>query len=668
MVSRMMKVSLTILLILSAFIFIGRVVYLIRHIRRSRPEFCFDRPVYRILSALWLTFSQTPVLKEPGGVGHFLIFWGFIVISVGTLEGFIRLYAEGFSYVRWLGPQGAFSLYYLQDLLIVAVWIALGISLIRYALLKPLRIYAGKHIPKSLFFAAPVIMLASFLLILDRVTDSHHPFFAASGFPSFASLPLSRWFLSPALLPFHNAFFFWHSLFILMLLAYIPFFKHLHILGAPFNILFRKLDNNHRYRLPDLTLDMEHANTDADGKKYFGVRHLKDYTWKRLLDHYACSSCGHCQVNCPAFVTGKMLSPRLFVENLRDRLTHGYTGKLVPDAVHPDEFWACTACGACVYVCPTLNEPMQGLLELRRYVALSEPTALPEAAVTLTRNVQKFYNPWGLPPAQSAASIKQKGYPHFKQNPVEYLFWLGCWGRLNDRSQQVALALAEILTRAGVSFGFLYEEEQCTGDPVRRLGNELLFNKLKTNNLKTFQKYGVKKTITMCPHCYQVLSHEYGNGIQVFHHTEILARLIRDDRISPEKLNLDRLTYHDSCYLSRYNDIMDEPRRVLQSLTWSSLKELKHHHRRTLCCGAGGGQMFLEEKGVRMNANRLSEAVNAGADTVATACPYCLQMLGDAVSADSTASIAVSDIAELVLRALQPSSGHTGAQVPRSLP
>lgn len=664
-----MKVTLTILLIVAAAIFTGRVIYLIQNIRRSKPEFCFDRPFYRIISGLWLLFSQAPVLKEPGGIGHFFIFWGFFIISIGTLEGFIRLYWEGFSYVRWLGPSATYALYFIQDLFVIAVWLALGVSLLRYTFLKPVRIYAGKRIPKSLLFAAPVIMLASLLLILDRVTDAHHPFFSSVGTPSFSSLPLSRWFLSPKLLPYHSAFFFWHNLCILTLLAYIPFFKHLHILGAPFNILFRKLENNDRYRLPDIVLDMAHANTDADGKKYFGVKYLKDYTWKRLLDHYACSSCGHCQVNCPAFLTGKMLSPRLFVENLRDRLTHGYQGPLIGEVVHPDEFWACTACGACVYVCPTLNEPMQGLLELRRYVALSEPTALPEGAVTLIRNVMKSYNPWGLPPAQSGSLLKEKGYPHIKDNGAEYLFWLGCWGRLNDRSQRVALALAEILSRAGVSFGFLYEEEQCSGDPVRRIGNELLFNKLKTNNLKTFQKYNIKKIITMCPHCYQILRHEYGERIEVFHHTEILARLLREKKLSPEKTALGILTYHDSCYLSRYNGISEAPRQVLSQLTREPLKEMAHRRNRTLCCGAGGGQMFLEEKGTRMNANRLSEAVKAGADIVATACPYCLQMLGDAASAETRVSIRVSDIAELLLPALpdtpaEPKSSTPGPSSP----
>ncbi|MHA2621638.1 MAG: heterodisulfide reductase-related iron-sulfur binding cluster [bacterium JZ-2024 1] len=645
-----MKLTLTILLAISASIFVGRVVYLVQNIRRSKPEFCFDRPIYRILTAVWLLFSQAPVVKEPGGIGHFFIFWGFVVISVGTLEGFIRLYREGFSFVDWFGSSPTYALYVVQDILVVTVWVALSVSLIRYMFLRPRRIYAGKHIPKSLFFAAPAIMLASLLLLLDRVTDVQHPFFGDFAQPSFASLPVSRWFVTPDLLPYHDAFFFFHNVLILVLLAYIPFFKHLHILGAPFNILFRKLNNNDRYRLPELALDLASANTDQDGKKYFGVKYLRDYTWKRLLDHYACSSCGHCQVNCPAFLTGKLLSPRLFVENLRDRLTRGYTGKLIPDVVHPDEFWACTACGACVYVCPTLNEPMQGLLELRRYVALSEPTALPEGAVTLIRNLQKFSNPWGLPPAQSGALLKERNYPHFKESSPEYLFWLGCWGRLNDRSQKVALVLSNLLERAGVSFGFLYEEENCSGDPARRLGNELLFNKLKASNIKSFQKYGVTKVITMCPHCYQVFRHEYGQSIPVFHHTEILAQLITEGRLKPDTLQSEPLTYHDSCYLSRYNSIVQSPREVLKAITEAPLVEMKHCRQRTLCCGAGGGQMFLEEKGTRMNVNRINEAVKAGARQVAVACPFCLQMLGDAAAQLET-QITVQDISELLSKA-----------------
>jgi Fe-S oxidoreductase len=447
-------------------------------------------------------------------------------------------------------------------------------------------------------------------------------------------------------------------------------------------------------------LDFETADPEQD---QFGVAAVEQFTWKGLLDFTTCTECGRCQSQCPAWNTGKPLSPKLVMLSLRD---HAYAkapyllaggGKtltgdekgtpeqlakvnvlalaeaerpLIGDAeaggiIDPDALWSCTTCGACVEQCPVDIEHVDHIVDMRRYQVLIESNFPAEAGVML-RNLESKGNPWGAPPATREDWTKGLEFEVPKVSDggdFEYLFWVGCAGAFEDRAKKTTRAIATLLHEAGVSFAILGNGETCTGDPARRIGNEFVFQMLAQQNVETLNEAGVKKIVASCPHCFNTLSNEYGQlggDYAVVHHTELLAHLVAAGKLTPVQPIAGGLTYHDPCYLGRHNRVFTPPREVLGAAVAGGLTEMPRNSERSFCCGAGGARMWMEERiGKRINVDRVEEALSTGAQTIAVGCPFCYTMLGDGVTGkkatgDAPDTIEVIDVATVLLRSLKP--------------
>ena len=397
---------------------------------------------------------------------------------------------------------------------------------------------------------------------------------------------------------------------------------------------------------------MEEAET-------FGVHKIEEFSWKDLLDLDACTRCGRCQDNCPAWLTEKPLSPKEVIQDMKNHLlqkapvisskpgVEKKPGETIPAEENPsfpaligeviseDAIWSCTTCGACEEACPVFIEPFPKLIEYRRYLALME-SKFPNEVQLAFKNMENNSNPWGIGSSTRADWAKDLGLKILSEDSdVEYLYYVGCSASFDDLNKKVATALVEIFNKAGLSFGILGVEEGCCGDSARRLGNEYLYSIMAESNIETFKKYGVKKIITSCPHGYHTIKNEYpqfGGNFEVYHHTEILLKLIKEGKIKFTKEVNKVIAYHDSCYLGRHNDIYDAPREILKAIPGVKLIELKKNRENSFCCGAGGGRMWMEENlGIRINHARVDEIVQANPNIVATACPFCLTMIVDGI-------------------------------------
>jgi Fe-S oxidoreductase len=468
--------------------------------------------------------------------------------------------------------------------------------------------------------------------------------------------------MTPTVLRLYEPFFLWtHLLLILGFLVYIPYSKHLHIFTSSINVFFS--NTKPRGYLTPLRIDVDAPDSD---QIRLGAATVEDLTWKEALDLYACTECGRCQSACPAWNTGKPLSPKLLIMNLRDHLfeegpkileagtTSGDMRKtpLVPEIVDEEVVWACTTCGACMQECPVDIEHIDHIVDLRRNLVMGESRFPPESA-ELLRNLETAGNPWGQPQSQRAAWAEGMDVPQLgpgEQAP-EFIYWVGCAGSFDDRARGVSRAMAGLLHDAGVSFAILGPQELCTGDPARRIGNEYLFQTLAEQNVATLDGSGVTKIVANCPHCFNVLRNEYpdyGGRYEVLHHTQLLAQLVDDGRLRPTGPVRALLAYHDPCYLGRHNGIYGEPRQVLDSVPGLSSVEMPRHGSRGLCCGAGGARMWMEERiGKRINRERMDEAASTGADMVGVACPFCLVMLDDGARARGD-DVEVADVAQVL--------------------
>ena len=436
-------------------------------------------------------------------------------------------------------------------------------------------------------------------------------------------------------------------------------------------------------------LDFEQADPDKD---QFGVATVEQFTWKGLLDFTTCTECGRCQSQCPAWNTGKPLSPKLLVLSLRD---HAYakapyllagSPDTAPEAaraeaerpligtadeggvIDPDVLWSCTTCGACVEQCPVDIEHVDHIVDMRRYQVLIESNFPSEAGVML-RNLENKGNPWGAAPNTREDWTKGLEFdvPRVSELPAggdfEYLFWVGCAGAFEDRAKKTTRAVATLLHEAGVSFAILGEGETCTGDPARRIGNEFVFQMLAQQNVETLNEAGVKKIVATCPHCFNTLANEYGQlggDFEVVHHTQLLAHLVSAGKLTPVQPVDGGLTFHDPCYLGRHNRVFAAPREVLGA-AGEKVTEMPRNRERSFCCGAGGARMWMEERiGKRINVERVEEALSTGAQTVAVGCPFCLTMLGDGVTGkkaggEAGEDVEVVDVATVLLRSVKPS-------------
>jgi Fe-S oxidoreductase len=637
---------------------------LLKAISIGRKEDRFQNIGTRIKRVLVVAFGQSKLLREPlAGLLHFFIFWGFVILLSAVLEAVIEGIIPRFT----LENLGAVfpPLAALQEAVGLLVIISVLIGLARWYLVPPKR-YFGPEVGAHVRLDATLI-LCLILSIVSSMFGANASHMTISGrYPAarFVSVRLAALFpdRSGATL-WYEVFWWTHLLLVLGFLNYLPHSKHLHVLTSIPNVFFASLDP--RGRLSKLDLEDESAET-------FGAADVADFTWKQILDGYTCTDCGRCTAACPANLTGKLLSPRKIIMNIRARTTElapvllsGAKAEksdvidhvLLDNFITPEELWACTTCRACMQECPVMIEHVPAIVDMRRYLVLTE-SRFPSELTTTFKNLENNFAPWAFPHESRADWAKGLEVKTMAQagGKVDVLYWVGCAGAYDKRYEKVSRAMVRLLNAAGVNFGILGTEEKCTGDAARRAGNEYLAQTLMTENVATLNKCKFKKILTTCPHCFNTLKNEYtqfGGNYDVVHHTEFLSGLLRTGELKVRSDISGKTTFHDSCYLGRYNSIYDAPRMLLES-TGARLAEMPRSRDKGLCCGAGGARMFMEETvGKRVNIERAEEALALHPQTIATSCPFCMTMMTDGVKAkDAEDSTHVRDVAEVLADAL----------------
>lgn len=459
-----------------------------------------------------------------------------------------------------------------------------------------------------------------------------------------------------------------HLASVYIFMMYVPTAKHSHLIFAPMNYFMARNAPRGQIKMMDL-----------ENSTVYGASNLNELPWSSLLDGLSCIECGRCTVQCPANRTGKPLDPRKIIVDIKHALVE-HAGALAAHTdenpqpspvlgghyISDEEIFACTSCYACVEACPVGNNQLEAILEMRRNLVLVE-SRFPQQLQLAFNNMEKNSNPWGVAAHTRADWCSDLGVKTMAEDSkVDVLYWVGCAGSFDERNKKIARSLVKIMQKANVKFGILGTEENCTGDSARRGGNEYLYQTLAQTNIETLNRYGVKKIVTACPHCYNTLKNEYpqmGGNYDVVHHSDFIDDLIRDEKIemdpaAVESMKERRGVYHDSCYLGRYNDVYDQPRDVARAALGMDLAEASDHGSTSLCCGAGGAQMWMEEQYERVNEKRTGQLLDTGADTIATACPFCITMITDGVkSAHLDDKVKVLDIAELVAASMKGGEG-----------
>ena len=721
-----MALRLTITLImlaLTAAIAGRRVVWLVRLIRSGRPSpGRLDGVGDRLRAELAEVLGQRKLLKwSVPGLAHFFTFWGFIVLGVTVVESLgAALISKDFAFpffghARWLG--------FLEDFFAVAVLIALGTFAIIRLRQAPARrqrdsrFYGSHTRPAWVILGMITLVVVTLLLYRGAQYNTGHFPWGRSKAP-FASYVVAKALGTGAYNQGVETFFVLGQVAVVLgFTILVVYSKHLHIATAPINVSTKRLPDGLGPLLP--VLDTEGKPIDfADAENLsedtlFGKGKIEDFGWKGYLDFATCTECGRCQSQCPAWNTGKPLSPKLVIMDLRDHLfakaPYLIGGKSAPSdataeghephtpesgfgrvpgsgpdqavrplvgdlasggVIDPDVLWSCTTCGACVEQCPVDIEHIDHIVDMRRYQVLIE-SAFPSEAGVMLRNIENKGNPWGLSDRAREEWTEGLDFEVRRAEPgtpldadVEYLFWVGCAGALEDRSRKVTRAFAELLHVAGVEFAILGAAETCTGDPARRLGNEFLFQMQGMQNVETLNsitRAAPLKIVATCPHCFNTLANEYPQiegHFDVVHHTQLLARLVDEGRLTPVEPIDKKVTYHDPCYLGRHNKVYTPPREVLGSIPALRSEEMHRCKERGFCCGAGGARMWMEERiGKRVNVERTDEALGLDPDLISTACPFCMVMLTDAVTAkqaDGSArdDVAVLDVAQILRQSL----------------
>ena len=627
-------------------------------IRLGKPVDRFGNTPERVKNEAVIVLGQKKLLQRlvPGLI-HAAIFWGFLVLFPTIVIAMIGA-VDKESTLPWLGHQGWFLL--MVDVFAVLVLVGIIGAVIIRKIQRPAR-FEGSHLGEADLILALIAGIVTTLLCWHA---------------SRIALGLNEW--NPDWSPVSNALsnifgdggaaealervFVWaHILIILTFLAYLPHSKHLHIATAAFNVFFAR--TRARGRLEPLRFDV------PEEEMRFGAGTVPDLTWKQTLDTFSCTECGRCQDVCPAWNTGKELSPKLLIMALRDqvfeegpRLIRGEEGfepsPLVPNAVTDNVVWDCVTCGACVRECPVSIEHVDHIIDLRRHLVMME-SSFPTESEQMLRDVERASNPWGKPQTERADWAEGLGVRVLEPgDPApEVLYWVGCAASFDERARTAAQSTAKLLQAAGVDFAILGPRESCTGDPARRMGNEYLYQAHAEQNVSTLNDAGVTKIVASCPHCFNTLGNEYsdfGGDYEVVHHSELLADLVRDGKLEPASKNGKTITYHDSCYLARHNDVKADPRAIVEAV--GTPIEMERREERTFCCGAGGARMWMEERAKPINEERAREAAETGAETLAVACPFCTVMLDDGVKARG-AEMRVADVSTLLVESLSEPEG-----------
>jgi Fe-S oxidoreductase len=645
-------VALAAALVVSAMLFGRRALLLYRLVRAGKPAARFGDVPARAKAEAVVVVGQSKLLQRLlPGLMHAAIFWGFLVLFPTILIAMIGA-VDPHATLPWLGAQGWYAL--LVDMFALLVLLGVITAFVIRKVQRPKR-FVGSHIGEADLILAMIggIVITLFLWHSSQIALGLNDY-PASWTPISSSIAT---LLSGPAVPYLERLAVWaHVLIILSFLVYLPYSKHLHIVVAAINVYFGR--TRARGRLEPIDFEQPEAEVR------FGSARVTDMTWKQTLDTMSCTECGRCQDVCPAYATGKALSPKLLIMAIRDQaMAEGpkaladstYTPPpIVPNAVTDDIVWDCVTCGACVRECPVGIEHIDHIIDLRRNLVMVE-SRFPEEAGAMLRDVDKSSNPWGKPQADRTHWADGLGVRILQPGDAapDVLFWVGCAPAFDERARQGAVSTAKLMLAAGVDFAILGPREACTGDPARRMGDEYTFQRLAGENVGTLNEAGIKKIVTTCPHCFNSIGNEYpdfGGHYEVVHYTEFLAGLVRDGKLNPLAGD-QKITYHDSCYLARHNDVRSQPRELVAAV--GQAIEMPRNRERTFCCGAGGARMWMEEKrGRPINQERVREAAETGAETLAVACPFCTVMLDDGVR-ETGAKLKVIDLATLLAEAVE---------------
>jgi Fe-S oxidoreductase/nitrate reductase gamma subunit len=645
-----------------------RAYLLFQLVRLGRPVSRFDDLPKRVELEGTVVLGQRKLLQRFGpGIMHAFIFWGFLVLLTTIVEAVGEVVEETFA-IPLIGRSGWLGL--LQDVFAVLVIVGIGMALYIRKVQRPER-FKGSHLEEADFILLMILGIMLTLLALNGAKIAQAINEAPAEWTPVSNL-VAQLFeaMSESTAEVLERVMLWSHLgLIFAFLAYIPYSKHLHILVSAINVFFTK--TKPLGKLERLDIDLEQLEK---GQLRLGAGTIEDLSWKEILDTYSCTECGRCQNVCPAWNTGKPLSPKLIVMNLRDQvfeegpaiLAAKRRGReyeptpLNPDVVEDEVVWDCVTCGACMQECPVNIEHVDHIVDMRRNLVMAE-SRFPAEAGTLLRNMESSQNPWGVPQSTRGDWAQGLGVRVLEdgQSP-EYLYWVGCAGSFDDRAKKISQAVVRVLQKAAIPFAILGPRELCNGDPARRIGNEYLYQELARQNIETLNGAGVRKIIVNCPHCFNTIRNEYpdfGGSYEVIHHTQLIDRLMSEGRLKAGGAVEELIAYHDPCYLGRHNGVYDDPRRVLERIPGVRTTELPRHHERSFCCGAGGSRMWMEEHiGKRINMERTEEAISTGADTLGVACPYCLIMLDDGAKAKAEV-IRVLDVAQVVARSTGAADG-----------
>ncbi|ROL59722.1 4Fe-4S dicluster domain-containing protein [Bacteroidetes/Chlorobi group bacterium ChocPot_Mid] len=634
-----------------------------------------DNPGRRIIHTLKVAFGQTKIFRQRfAGIVHVGIYWGFLVLlflaSEAVFQGFYHKF--NWSFLGPIYPVITIS----TDFFSLVVIIAVTFSFLRRFVFKVKRLQGDRHETLD-----AIIVFGSIFIIVSSLMIEKSSCYVLGTLPESSFCPVTLALTSIIPVSAANIIYeisWWvHILAILLFANYLPFSKHFHVYTSIPNVYFspEKIPNK-----------VDRIDFEQEGVEKFGVVDLDDLSWKSIFDSYSCTHCGRCTSVCPANLTGKELSPREIIVQIRERTKEAapimlkmkqakdsgkeyipseeeqkiLDKKFVGDYENIDALWQCTTCGACMQECPITIEHVPVIIGMRQSLVMMESN-FPQEIQPSFSDLENNGSPWSFSPTERADWAEGTGIKTCAESgDFDILFWVGCAGSFDDRAKKISLAFSKIMQKANINFRILGQEERCNGDVARRAGNEYLADMLIKMNIETLNRYNVKKIVTICPHCFNTFKNEYpdfGGNYEVVHHSEFIMHLIEEGkiRIKPNLKNDLKLTYHDSCYLGRYNQIYDAPRFGLEKIVGKNLVEPKRAKDKGFCCGAGGAQMFLEEtKGKRVNIERTEELLETGANCIAVNCPFCMTMITDGVKAkDKVDEIAVKDIAEIILDNLE---------------